>query len=67
MHGGAKWTLISGAALVVLGMLGMLIGGIAGSEMTEVDPTDDVVFSGTEGQITVTPFDYLNVFARGDS
>jgi len=67
MHSGAKWTLISGSALMVLGMLGMVIGGIAGSELTEVDPTNDVVFSGTEGDITVTPFDYLNVFARGDS
>ena len=67
MHGGAKWTLISGAALVVLGILAMVIGGASGPDEVDVDPTQDVVFSGTEGKIAVSPLDYLNVYVQADS
>lgn len=67
MHSGAKWTLVSGAGLMVLGIVLMVIGGASAPADGTVDPTEDVVFSGTQGEITVTPFDYLNVFVRGDS
>ena len=67
MHGGAKWTLISGAGLMVLGILAMVIGAASVPDTMDVDPTQDVVFSGTEGDLTVTPFNYLSVFARVDS
>lgn len=67
MHGGAKWTLIAGAGLTVLGVLLMVIGGASAPTDAPVDPTEDVVFRGTQGEITVTPFDYLNVFVQGDS
>ena len=67
MHSGAKWTLISGSALMVLGMLAMLIGAVTSPDNMEVDPTEDVVFSGYEGDLTVTPFNYLSVFAQVDS
>ena len=67
MHNGAKWTLVSGAGLMVLGILLMVIGGASAPADAPVDPTEDVVFRGTQGEITVTPFDYLNVFVQGDS
>lgn len=63
-----KWTLISGAALIGFGILLMVIGAVASDpEFIEVDPTQDVVFSGTEGDLAVTPFNYLSVFAQVDS
>ena len=67
MHSGAKWTLISGAGLMVLGILAMVIGAASVPDTMDVDPTQDVVFSGTEGDLTVTPFNYLSVFAQVDS
>ena len=67
MHGGAKWTLISGAALLGLGILLMVIGAVSAPENMEVDPTQDVVFSGSGGDLVVTPFNYLSVFAQVDS
>lgn len=67
MHGGAKWTLISGAGLMVLGILLMVIGGASAPDEMNVDPTEDVVYSGTDGSISVTPWNYLSVFAQVDS
>ena len=52
---------------MVLGILAMVIGGASVPDDVDVDPTQDVVFSGSEGQITVTPFDYLNVYVQADS
>ena len=67
MHGGAKWTLISGGALMALGILLMVIGGASAPDEMNVDPTEDVVYSGTDGSISVTPWNYLSVFAQVDS
>ena len=67
MHSGAKWTLISGAGLMVLGILLMVIGGASAPEGGTVDPTEEVVYSGTDGSISVTPWNYLSVFAQVDS
>ena len=67
MHGGAKWTMIIGAGLTVLGILAMVIGGASVPEDVDVDPTQDVVFSGSGGEITVSPLDYLNVYVQADS
>jgi len=67
MHGGAKWTLISGGALMALGILLMVIGGASAPDEIYVDPTEDVVYSGTDGSISVTPWNHLNVFAQVDS
>ena len=67
MHGGAKWTLISGGALMALGILLMVIGGASAPDEMNIDPTEDVVYSGTDGSISVTPWNYLSVFAQVDS
>ena len=52
---------------MVLGILAMVIGAASVPDTMDVDPTQDVVFSGTEGDLTVTPFNYLSVFAQVDS
>jgi len=67
MHGGAKWTLIAGAGLTVLGVLLMVIGAASAPSGVNVDPTKDVVFTGTEVELTVTMDDLLSVFAQVDS
>ena len=67
MHGGAKWTLISGGALMALGILLMVIGGASAPDEMNIDPTEDVVYSGTDGSISVTPWNYLSVSAQVDS
>ena len=67
MHSAAKWTLIAGAASMALGILLMVIGGSMAPDESEVDPKEDIVFSGQSGELSVTPWNYLSVFAEGDS